>query len=597
MYQPLVTMRVLAVALLAGCSLAVPYYEDLVVKDTSIARHNVSTLSPSSNSYPTGAELQSIVQRLASSRRPFVLHDFRTGGGSLSSSSDPSFHPSSYIPASDSEAWDPVLLSSSGIGDSLFLDNVRYLNPPRRVFAVRSPPPLPSSVNDPDGKSNTGPPPLLGAACLGGADGSPSVGVLNGGAESKDHGGILRGVSFSDFVATGMRRASASGSPSDDAETERLYWTGDIRSTHPSLSAKADWWPSLVVYDNLGVDEVDDGVHVPMLWMSHPEVCAQPHYDRSHNLFVQLSGRKRVLLFPPAYGRFMYPYPSLHSARRMSMIPFKDEIDEFPPRLFPNSTLLKAYDVTLGPGEVLYIPPYWWHSIETLSPLPPPPSSSSSSSSSSRTPTFDGALSLSVVSPSWEEAHVSRGLWTNLPFLPTCSSSRLARLICAQVLIVNVVSRIPTLGSPSIFASFIKASRWDPLFPPSPADEASKEDPAKRDCFAGYSDVDVEQVGSGLVEALEGDIEAAAEAIADVANDDMLNTGIMVQFMAEFVEGIAAWAVGKGGAGNEGKDVPLFLGNCLDYENIDVYQEWDGSPVLEGGKDDPNRMRESSGEL
>ena len=60
---------------------------------------------------------------------------------------------------------------------------------------------------------------------------------------------------------------------------------------------------------------------------------------------------------------------------------------------------LKRFQVILEPGDALYIPPYWWHRIETLG-------------ESSGT-----ALSLSVVSPSAEEVTLAQALWHPLPFL------------------------------------------------------------------------------------------------------------------------------------------------------------------------------------
>jgi hypothetical protein len=36
------------------------------------------------------------------------------------------------------------------------------------------------------------------------------------------------------------------------------------------------------------------------------------HYDISHNFFVQLQGRKKVLLFPPQSWQHLYLHPLLH---------------------------------------------------------------------------------------------------------------------------------------------------------------------------------------------------------------------------------------------------------------------------------------------
>ncbi len=69
----------------------------------------------------------------------------------------------------------------------------------------------------------------------------------------------------------------------------------------------------------------------------------------------------------------------------MSAIPFDDLIPDIPEYYelpFPNATKLIGIEVILKPDQVLYIPPYWWHSIKTSD-------------------VTENALSLSVVSPSW----------------------------------------------------------------------------------------------------------------------------------------------------------------------------------------------------
>lgn len=33
---------------------------------------------------------------------------------------------------------------------------------------------------------------------------------------------------------------------------------------------------------------------------------------------------------------------------------------------FPNFKNVRGYETVVGPGEVLYIPIYWWHHVESL---------------------------------------------------------------------------------------------------------------------------------------------------------------------------------------------------------------------------------------
>ncbi len=54
------------------------------------------------------------------------------------------------------------------------------------------------------------------------------------------------------------------------------------------------------------------------MWFSHRNVTAHWHYDQSHNLFIQMYGRKRVLLIPPSSGPDMHLFPSIHPSYHQS---------------------------------------------------------------------------------------------------------------------------------------------------------------------------------------------------------------------------------------------------------------------------------------
>lgn len=99
------------------------------------------------------------------------------------------------------------------------------------------------------------------------------------------------------------------------------------------------------------------------------------HYDEVENIFTQLFGRKRVRLFPSDCWQCLYPFPVGHPRDRQCQVVLPREpgslvLDsEFDRNRFPEFAHLGSSElyVDLEPGEMLYIPQYWFHQMEALS--------------------------------------------------------------------------------------------------------------------------------------------------------------------------------------------------------------------------------------
>ncbi|VDI57843.1 hypoxia-inducible factor 1-alpha inhibitor (HIF hydroxylase), partial [Mytilus galloprovincialis] len=80
------------------------------------------------------------------------------------------------------------------------------------------------------------------------------------------------------------------------------------------------------------------------------------------NFFAQVYGYKRFILFPPEEFPNLYPHPTYHPCDRQSQVDFDNpDFEKFPK--FRNAT---GFETIVGPGDVLYIPIYWWHQVESI---------------------------------------------------------------------------------------------------------------------------------------------------------------------------------------------------------------------------------------
>jgi lysine-specific demethylase 8 len=99
------------------------------------------------------------------------------------------------------------------------------------------------------------------------------------------------------------------------------------------------------------------------LWISPGGITVGLHYDHAENFNFQLRGEKVFTLYPPGV-RAYYPMPMFSQTAHISRV-FRDgpnpDLSRYP-RFDPS----KAVRIDLRAGDVLYLPAYWWHQVESL---------------------------------------------------------------------------------------------------------------------------------------------------------------------------------------------------------------------------------------
>eukprot|EP00602_Paraphysomonas_sp_CaronLab_P010672 CAMPEP_0185037506 /NCGR_PEP_ID=MMETSP1103-20130426/32017_1 /TAXON_ID=36769 /ORGANISM="Paraphysomonas bandaiensis, Strain Caron Lab Isolate" /LENGTH=397 /DNA_ID=CAMNT_0027575507 /DNA_START=251 /DNA_END=1441 /DNA_ORIENTATION=- len=240
--------------------------------------------------------------------------------------------------------------------------------------------------------------------------------------------------------------------------SQYLYMTGELSwleaaigtlGTKPApatASPRQDWRAFRYIEPSLR-DELEDSdegeIWRPMVWLSHPGVVAQTHYDPQHNFLSQLQGSKRVLLFPPSEPN-MYLYPHIHRSHRQSQLHLEKRENKSAVNSEIFEVVPKAMEVVLNRGDTLYIPPYWHHRVESLT----------------------MSLSISVTSPAALEAAFAEVYWLSVPFGKFAESSE-GRKVAAKLYLGLLLHRLDLESNLTLkrFSQELYRDRFRPLYP------------------------------------------------------------------------------------------------------------------------------------
>lgn len=105
----------------------------------------------------------------------------------------------------------------------------------------------------------------------------------------------------------------------------------------------------------------------PRLWMGN-RGTTPAHFDSSHNIACVVAGRRRFTLLPPQSAPDLYLGPPDHAPTSAPMTVAALHAPDFErfPRL--RQALEAALVAELAPGDAIYMPPLWFHQVESLGP-------------------------------------------------------------------------------------------------------------------------------------------------------------------------------------------------------------------------------------
>ena len=114
----------------------------------------------------------------------------------------------------------------------------------------------------------------------------------------------------------------------------------------------------------------DDDANKPGLravnaWLGPKGTVSPTHTDPTHNLLTQVFGKKYVRVWAPEHTDAMYASTDLKERNVSRVDPDFDCARELR-TAFPKFLNAPFQDVVLEPGDALYLPPKWWHYVQSL---------------------------------------------------------------------------------------------------------------------------------------------------------------------------------------------------------------------------------------
>uniref|UniRef100_A0A6B2L7B5 JmjC domain-containing protein 5 n=1 Tax=Arcella intermedia TaxID=1963864 RepID=A0A6B2L7B5_9EUKA len=114
-------------------------------------------------------------------------------------------------------------------------------------------------------------------------------------------------------------------------------------------------------YCGLSLDDSSSDEVIIHSWFGPKGTISPIHYDKYHNLLSQVFGRKYLRIYDTDQTPFLYPHQDKLSFNSSQVDAERPDLQLFP--LFEKASYKECI---LGTGEMLYIPPNYWHYVRSL---------------------------------------------------------------------------------------------------------------------------------------------------------------------------------------------------------------------------------------
>ncbi|CAM9148712.1 unnamed protein product [Ectocarpus fasciculatus] len=159
----------------------------------------------------------------------------------------------------------------------------------------------------------------------------------------------------------------------DESESGSKHYTRLYIDKHPELLPDID----VTTLSDLASTSIGSvlGTAIPFVpknmgvWVSSAGCVTPLHYDLCHGFLCQIVGRKQFLLSSPEDTLYLYQNNSIETKNQTSS---KVDLNKWlskdaeQRKQYPNVDEAQLFRADLQPGDVLYTPPGWWHSVTSI---------------------------------------------------------------------------------------------------------------------------------------------------------------------------------------------------------------------------------------